>query len=60
VRAALPGTAYEIAQTVYGEAFNEATANWLLTKTRCYLTHLERLGRAQCGDGTPERWSLAA
>jgi glyoxylase-like metal-dependent hydrolase (beta-lactamase superfamily II) len=60
VRAALAGgprTAYEIAQDVYGEAFSEATATWLLTKTRCWLIHLARLGEAS-GDGqTPERWS---
>jgi glyoxylase-like metal-dependent hydrolase (beta-lactamase superfamily II) len=60
VRAALAGgprTAYEIAQDVYGETFSEATATWLLTKTRCWLIHLARLGEAS-GDGqTPERWS---
>jgi glyoxylase-like metal-dependent hydrolase (beta-lactamase superfamily II) len=60
VAAALPGTAYEVAQTIYGDAFNEATANWLLSKARCYLIHLERLGRAAAAGGTPERWSLAA
>jgi hypothetical protein len=60
VRAALaagPTTAYEIAQTVYGEAFNELTANWLLSKTRSWLTHLEALGEASHDSGTPERWS---
>jgi glyoxylase-like metal-dependent hydrolase (beta-lactamase superfamily II) len=60
VEAALPGTAYEIAQQVYGEQFSEATATWLLTKTRAYLVHLEQLGLAECGDQTPERWSAAA
>jgi glyoxylase-like metal-dependent hydrolase (beta-lactamase superfamily II) len=63
VRGALaegPSTAYEIAQTVYGEAFNEATANWLLTKTRCWLTHLEREAEASKGGQTPERWSATA
>ena len=60
VRAALAGgpkTAFEVAGDVYGEAFNEISANWLLTKTRAWLTHLETLGQA-AGDGeTPERWS---
>lgn len=60
VRGALPGTAYEIAQAVYGELLNEATANWLLTKTRAYLVHLERQGLVESGGQTPERWSAAA
>ena len=52
--------AYEIAQHVYGELFNEATATWLLSKTRAYLIHLEQLGLAECGGETPEQWSAAA
>jgi glyoxylase-like metal-dependent hydrolase (beta-lactamase superfamily II) len=63
VQAALderPGTAYELAQRVYGEAFSEATASWLLAKTRCWLTHLERQGIAESGGETPERWALSA
>jgi glyoxylase-like metal-dependent hydrolase (beta-lactamase superfamily II) len=60
VKAALPGTAYEIAQHVYGEQFNEATATWLLSKTRAYLIHLEQLGLAESGGETPEQWSVAA
>jgi glyoxylase-like metal-dependent hydrolase (beta-lactamase superfamily II) len=63
VRSALAGgtrTAFEVAQTIYGEAFTEVTATWLLSKTRCYLMHLERLGLARRGGQTPERWSAAA
>jgi hypothetical protein len=64
VRAALaaggPRTAYEIAQDVYGELFSEATANWLLSKTRSYLTHLEQQGAAARAGESPERWSAAA
>jgi glyoxylase-like metal-dependent hydrolase (beta-lactamase superfamily II) len=63
VRAALaegPKTAYETAQTVYGELFTDATANWLLSKTRCYLIHLEQLELVECGGSEPERWSAAA
>jgi glyoxylase-like metal-dependent hydrolase (beta-lactamase superfamily II) len=57
---ALPGTAYEIAQRIYGEGFNEVTATWLLSKTRAWLIHLEAQGLAErAGDG-PERWSAAA
>jgi glyoxylase-like metal-dependent hydrolase (beta-lactamase superfamily II) len=60
VEAALPGTAYEIAQAVYGERFGDATANWLMTKTLAWLAHLERRGEAQRAGEAPERWSVAA
>jgi glyoxylase-like metal-dependent hydrolase (beta-lactamase superfamily II) len=60
VREALPGTAYEIAQRVYGERFNELTATWLLTKTLAWLSHLERGGLAERAGEAPERWSIAA
>jgi glyoxylase-like metal-dependent hydrolase (beta-lactamase superfamily II) len=62
VRAALaagPRTPFEIGQDVYGEQLTEDNAGWLLNKTRCYLTHLERRGEAQRGGQTPERWSAA-
>ena len=38
------------------------TANWWLSETLCYLTHLEVTGalvRDRDGDGEPERWELA-
>jgi glyoxylase-like metal-dependent hydrolase (beta-lactamase superfamily II) len=60
VRAALadgPCTAYEIAQKVYGEAFTEATATWLLAKTRAWLIHLEQRGEASHDAQAPEHWS---
>ena len=57
---AAPRTAYEIAHEVYGERFNELTASWLLSKTLCYLGHLERRGLAQGAGERPERWSAAA
>jgi glyoxylase-like metal-dependent hydrolase (beta-lactamase superfamily II) len=60
VQAALPGTAYEIAQEVYGERFVDATATWLLTKTRAWLAHLERRALAKRAGDAPERWSIAA
>ena len=62
VRAALAGgpvTAYAIAREVYGAWWSPATATWLLTKTLCYLTHLERAGvagRRPADDGA-ERWA---
>jgi glyoxylase-like metal-dependent hydrolase (beta-lactamase superfamily II) len=60
VEAALPGTAYEIAQAVYGDRFGDATANWLMTKTLAWLGHLEHRGLAERAGEAPERWSLAA
>jgi glyoxylase-like metal-dependent hydrolase (beta-lactamase superfamily II) len=52
-----PRTAYEIAQAVYGDRFTEVTVNWLLSKTLCWLAHLERRGLARRGGDTPEHWS---
>jgi glyoxylase-like metal-dependent hydrolase (beta-lactamase superfamily II) len=61
VRAALAGgprTAYEVAQAVYGELFVvDTTATWLLSKTLCWLTHLEHEGLVAREGGTPERWA---
>jgi glyoxylase-like metal-dependent hydrolase (beta-lactamase superfamily II) len=52
-----PRTAYELAQAVYRDRFTDATVNWLLSKTLCYLTHLERQGLARRVGDSPERWS---
>jgi glyoxylase-like metal-dependent hydrolase (beta-lactamase superfamily II) len=60
VRAALatgPRTAYEVAREVYGEAYTEDMASWLMTKTLAYLTHLAALGEATRSDGCPQTWS---
>ena len=60
VRSALadgPKTAFELAQVVYGEEFNESTASWLLAQTRSWLTHLDALGEASHDAHTPERWA---
>ena len=60
-RAALaggPGTAFELAGRVYGEAFGEQSATWLLAKTRSWLTHLERRGEAvRDATGDADVWS---
>jgi glyoxylase-like metal-dependent hydrolase (beta-lactamase superfamily II) len=50
-------TAFEIVPHVYGQGLSEATANWWLSETLCYLTHLEQTGRARRVGGDPERWS---
>jgi len=63
VGAALAGgseTAFDVARAVYGELFTEGSAPWLLDKTLCWLTHLERGGLADREGGTPERWASAA
>src|SRR5687768_325929 len=64
VRAALAegeATPFELAGRVYGEAFSEQTASWLMSKTRSWLTHLERRDEAARRDpaqaGGAETWS---
>ena len=50
-------TAVEITPHVYGEPLSEFNAQWRLSETLCYLTHLERLGEVvREPDGGVERW----
>ena len=59
--AAGPGTAYELAQRIYGDALSATTASWLLALTRSHLTHLERGGGARRSDAEPaEVWSAGS
>jgi glyoxylase-like metal-dependent hydrolase (beta-lactamase superfamily II) len=51
-----PITAFDAVPLVYGEAITPMNANWWLSETLCYLTHLERTGRAERIAGEPERW----
>jgi glyoxylase-like metal-dependent hydrolase (beta-lactamase superfamily II) len=61
VIAAAPGlTAFEAIPKVYGQAITPLNANWWLSETLSYLTHLEVTGRLQKIGGTPERWEPAA
>jgi glyoxylase-like metal-dependent hydrolase (beta-lactamase superfamily II) len=64
VRAALavePKTALEIAHSVYEDPLTPQNANWQLTETLSYLTHLERLGQASREpDGDGARWRVSA
>jgi glyoxylase-like metal-dependent hydrolase (beta-lactamase superfamily II) len=63
VRDALAGgplTAYELAQEVYGERLTEMTTSWLMSKTLCWLAHLERRRLVERAGQGPECWSLAA
>ena len=55
-----PSTAFDAIPYVYGQAVTEVTATWWLSETLCYLTHLERTGRAERIPGDPERWRATA
>ena len=52
-------TAFELLPALYGDRLMPATTGWLLTKTLCYLEHLERRGAVRRAGGEPERWSAA-
>src|SRR3954451_697923 len=57
-----PITAFDAVPHIYGEPITPLNANWWLSETLCYLTHLERLGRVERipgEDGGPERWTQA-
>jgi glyoxylase-like metal-dependent hydrolase (beta-lactamase superfamily II) len=52
-----PRTAVEIAPVTHSEPLNEQNAPWVLAETLCYLTHLERAGRARREpDEELDRW----
>jgi glyoxylase-like metal-dependent hydrolase (beta-lactamase superfamily II) len=53
---AAPLTAVEVVPHVYGEQMTSMTANWWLTETLAYLSHLEATGRAAREGQDPERW----
>jgi glyoxylase-like metal-dependent hydrolase (beta-lactamase superfamily II) len=65
VRQALAGntlTAFEIVPHVYGDALSQSNAHWLLSKTLCYLAHLQALGEIHevldaSANGTPKLWA---
>ena len=57
--AAGEATAFDLLPAVYGEKLIPETTAWLLTKTLCYLEHLERRGAVERLAGEPERWRLA-
>jgi glyoxylase-like metal-dependent hydrolase (beta-lactamase superfamily II) len=52
-----PLTAFEIVPHVYGQSLSGQNAHWLLSKVLCFLTHLQRTGRARSIAGEPERWT---
>jgi glyoxylase-like metal-dependent hydrolase (beta-lactamase superfamily II) len=58
--AAGPKTALEIAPFVYDDPLTAQNANWQLTETLSYLTHLQQLGEADPErDGDAARWQLS-
>ncbi|MCU0257632.1 MAG: MBL fold metallo-hydrolase [Solirubrobacteraceae bacterium] len=59
-----PITAFAAVPLVYGDAITADNANWWLSETLCYLTHLEATGRLERVAADPgdvaERWVSAA
>ena len=54
---AAPITAFDAVPHVYGEAITPMNANWWLSETLCYLTHLEaRRAAPSASPDEPERW----
>lgn len=50
-------TVVELVPEIYGQRLSADNANWLITQTMSYLTHLELSGRvAPQRDGDVERW----
>jgi hypothetical protein len=59
VRARGDATPFDVLPDVYGEKLIPETAAWLLTKTLCYLEHLEVRGAVRRLEGDPQRWTAA-
>jgi len=58
-----PITAFDAVPLVFGEAITPMNANWWLSETLAYLTHLEATDRAwrlPGDDETPERWTSSS
>ncbi|MGZ6640786.1 MAG: MBL fold metallo-hydrolase [Solirubrobacteraceae bacterium] len=54
-----PISAFDAVPRVYDQAVTPMTAQWWLSETLCYLTHLEATGRAAREGGDPDRWRAA-
>jgi glyoxylase-like metal-dependent hydrolase (beta-lactamase superfamily II) len=62
-RAALAGeelTAFELVPRVFGDSLSAQNAQWLLSETLAFLTHLEAVGEARRIAGETERWTATA
>ncbi len=51
-----PRTAFDVAQSVFGEALTPLTGAWLLQQVNCALLHLEVTGRVERTGEDPVRW----
>ena len=58
-----PLTAFEVVPGIFGAPVTAMNANWWLSETLCYLTHLETTGRVRrlepAAEGDGERWAVA-
>jgi glyoxylase-like metal-dependent hydrolase (beta-lactamase superfamily II) len=54
-----PLTAFEVLPRIHGDELSPLNAQWLLTETLSFLTHLAVVGRARRIPGEPERWTAA-
>jgi glyoxylase-like metal-dependent hydrolase (beta-lactamase superfamily II) len=55
-----PRTAVQLVPEIYGQELSFENANWLITQTMSYLTHLQRGDRVHGErDGEVERWRAA-
>ena len=50
-------TAFELVPRVFGDALSAQNAQWLLSETLAFLTHLEATGEARRVPGEVERWT---
>jgi hypothetical protein len=47
----------QLVPEIYGQELSADNANWLITQTMSYLSHLQRAGRLRAErDGGVERW----
>jgi len=52
-------TAFELVPRVFGDSLSSQNAQWLLSETLAFLTHLEAVGKARRIAGETERWTAA-
>jgi glyoxylase-like metal-dependent hydrolase (beta-lactamase superfamily II) len=50
-------TAFELVPKVFGDALSSQNAQWLLSETLAFLTHLEAIGKVTRIAGETERWT---
>ena len=50
-------TAFEVVPHVFGDSLSTQNAQWLLSETLAFLTHLEAIGKVKRIPGETERWT---